>query len=59
MLDRIVEARAKGNPTIRYSTISKLILKGMDPAKFTASSADDPAIIARLRSIAAELGVTI
>jgi hypothetical protein len=59
MLDRIVEARAKGNQAIRYSTITKLNLKGIAPAKFTASSPDDPAVIARVRAIAAELGVSI
>lgn len=59
MLDRIIEARAKGNPTIRYSTITKLNLKGVDPGKYTASSPDDPAVIARVRAIAAELGVSI
>jgi hypothetical protein len=59
MLDSIVNQRAKGNPTIERTTETKLILKGLNPNKFDSNSADDPAISARVRAAAAELGVTL
>lgn len=59
LLDRIVELRSKGDPTLRYSTIAKLTLKGVNPARYTAMSPDDPAVVARVRAIAVELGVSL
>ena len=59
MIDSIVEQRAKGNPTIVLTTQTKLVLKGIAPSRFVESSPDDPAVIARLRVIAAEFGVQI
>ena len=59
MIDSIVEQRAQGNPTIASSTRTKLILKGINPQAYTPTSADDPAVIARLRTLAGELGVRV
>lgn len=59
MLDRIVEKRGKGNKTVIGITVTKLILKGVDPEKFSATSPDDPAVISRVRAIASELGVSL
>ena len=54
MIDSIVEQRAEGNATIALTVQTKLVLKGVNPDKFNASSPDDPAVIAKLRTIAAE-----
>ncbi len=59
MIDSILDQRAKGNPTLRTTTKTKLILKGVDPDRYTAASPDDDAVIAKLRSIAADLGVRL
>jgi len=59
MLDSIVEQRSKGNPTLRAVTVTKLILKGIDPDRFTATSPDDATVVAKVRAIAAELGVKV
>lgn len=59
MIDSIIDQRAKGNPSVVGLTKTKLILKGIDPAKFTDSSADDPAIIAKVKQIAVELNVKV
>jgi hypothetical protein len=59
MIDAIVEQRAKGNPTLVMTTRTKLTLKGVNPDRHTASSTDDPAIMAKVQSIAAELGVRV
>lgn len=59
MIDQIIQQRSKGNPVLESTTTTKLILKGIDPAKFSASSPDDPAVIARLRQLASDLSVTL
>jgi hypothetical protein len=59
MLDSILEQRSKGNPTIRMATKTKLILKGLDPERFSAATADDLAVIAKVRAIAAEWGLAV
>jgi hypothetical protein len=57
MLDTIVEQRSKGSELLAGTTRTKLILKGLNPDKFSASSPDDPALVARVREVAAELNV--
>lgn len=59
MIDQIVEQRSKGNAVLAMTTKTKLILKGFDPDKYDASSPDDPALIARLRGLAAELNISL
>jgi hypothetical protein len=59
MLDKIIAQKAKGNATIINVTKTKLILKGINPDKFTSSSEDDQIIIQKVRSIAKEMDVTI
>ncbi len=59
MIDRIVEQRSHGNPPLVNTTKTKLILKGIDPAKFNATSPDDPEIMARVKQIALELNVNV
>jgi hypothetical protein len=55
LLDRIVVQLSKGDPVLASYVEVKLILRGVDPAKYTAESADDPAVIAKIRAIAHEL----
>ena len=57
LIDHIIESRAKGNSTIVNTTRTKLILKGINPSKYTAESPDDEAVLSQLHQIAAELGV--
>lgn len=59
MLDSILDQRSKGNATLRMTTKAKLALKGVNPDRFTSASPDDEAVMAKVRSIAAELGVHI
>ena len=51
MIDTIIAQRAKQNPMLAGVIKTKLMLKGIDPSKFTAQSDDDPAIIAKLESV--------
>ena len=59
MLDSILQQRSNGNSIVLNTTKTKLILKGLNPDKFTLASPDDPAVIAKVRAIAAVLGVHI
>ena len=59
MIDTIITQRSKGNSTIALTTRTKLVLKGVNPDRFSATSADDPAVIAKLQTIAGELGVRL
>jgi hypothetical protein len=55
MIDMIIAQRAKDNPMLAGVIKTKLMLKGIDPNKFTPQSDDDPAIIAKLEVVAKEL----
>ena len=55
MIDMIIAQRAKDNQMLAGVIKTKLMLKGIDPNKFTALSDDDPAIIAKLEAVAKEL----
>lgn len=59
MIDSIIDQRSKGNDLLRNTTETKLVIKGVNPSKYDSSSPDDPAVIAKLRDIAKELGVSV
>lgn len=59
MINSIIDQRAKGNEAVASTTRTKLILKGINPAKFNASSPDDGDVIAKLKTLAKEMNVTI
>ncbi len=55
MIDIIIQDRSHGNPAIAEMTKAKLLLKGINPKKFTSTSPDDPIIIENLLSISKQL----
>jgi len=55
MIDSIINQRAKDNPMLERVIKTKLILKGINPAKFNAQSNDDPVIIGKLEKMMREL----
>jgi hypothetical protein len=55
MIDTIINQRAKDNSMLVGVIKTKLMLKGIDPNKFTPQSDDDPAIIAKLDAVIKEL----
>jgi hypothetical protein len=59
MIDRVVQERAKGSPTLAVTTRAKLMLKGIPVNDFTDESPDDPAMIQRIRTAAGEMGVSL
>jgi hypothetical protein len=59
ILDAIITQRSKGDPTLVNTTKAKLILKGVDPDKFTKDTEDDPRILEKVRKIATEFQISI
>jgi hypothetical protein len=59
MIDQIIAKRANGNNAIVATTKTKLIMKGINPDKYTLSSEDDPQIISKLNQIANDLGINL
>ena len=59
IVDKILEQKSQGNKTIRITTETKLILKGIDPNQFNSSTPDDPVVLEKLRRLASELGVQL
>ncbi|TAJ45296.1 hypothetical protein [Methanofollis fontis] len=59
MIEQIIDQRSQGDEILKTTTKTKLILKGINPEKFTSASPDDPAIIAKLNTIAGEMGVRL
>lgn len=55
MIETIISQRSKDNPMLAGVIKTKLMLKGIDPAKYTAQSDDDPTIIAKLEAVVREL----
>lgn len=59
LLERLIEQRAKGDDIVAMTTKTKLLLKGIRVESFTATSPDDPDIIAQVKDAAREMGVTL
>jgi len=51
MIDTIISQRTRDNPRMASVIRTKLILKGIDPGRYTSQSDDDPAIIAKLEAV--------
>ena len=55
MIESIIAQRAQGNRAVEHMTIAKLVLKGIDPTKYTEQSEDDPTILSKLQTLSREL----
>ncbi|ABQ27501.1 FIST N-terminal domain-containing protein [Geotalea uraniireducens] len=56
MIDFVLRQRAAGNPMLEKIIKTKMILKGINPSKFTSQSDDDPAVLQQLEGMSMELG---
>jgi hypothetical protein len=59
VIDQIIAARSKGNPILVQTTTTKLLLKGLNPDRFSSQSEDDPTTVARAYAIAKEMGIEL
>jgi hypothetical protein len=56
MIDSVIAQRAMGNPMLEKIIKTKLILKGINPNKYTMQSEDDPMILEKIEKMMTELG---
>ncbi len=56
MIDFVLKQRAGGNPMLEKIIKTKMILKGINPGKFTPESEDNPEIVQQLEGMSMELG---
>ncbi len=59
MIDRIILLRSCGNSAIAVTVKTKIILKGINPDKYTSQTDDDPQIIRKLQDLADEFGIRL
>jgi hypothetical protein len=55
MIDAIINQRAKDNPMLERVIKTKLILKGINPNRYTPQSDDDPVVIGKLEKMMQDL----
>lgn len=55
LIDCIISKRTQDNPMLERVIKTKLILKGINPNRYTLESDDDPIIIAKLEKMMNEL----
>lgn len=55
MIDAVIEQRAVGNPMLEKIIKTKMILKGVNPNKYTLESDDDPLVLEKLERMLREL----
>jgi len=56
MIEFVLKQRAAGNPMLEKIIKTKMILKGINPSKYTAESEDDPEVLEQLEGMSMELG---
>lgn len=59
MFDRVIEKRAKGNPTVALMTKTKFVLRGLNPDRYDRTSPDDADVLAKVKAVALEMGVSV
>ena len=59
LIDKIIEKVSNNNPVLKTTTRTKLILKGIQPDKYTPNTPDDPEVLKKIRLIGSEFGVTL
>jgi hypothetical protein len=55
MIDSVIQQRAVGNPMLEKIIKTKMILKGVNPNKYTLESDDDPVVLEKLERMLREL----
>ena len=59
ILDCIITQRSGGDPSVAHALRTKLVLKGIDPDRYSYDAPDDPQILERVKDLAHAYGVAI
>ena len=57
IIDAIVVRKGRGEPLLIISIKNKLVLKGINPAKYTSETIDDPVVLRKLQELINEIGI--
>ncbi|MDD2495503.1 MAG: hypothetical protein PHE29_09955 [Tissierellia bacterium] len=57
MIKEIIVKKCNGNTTLENVTRTKLILAGINPARYNENSPDDPNVINKLSVFARDIGI--
>jgi len=59
IIDAIIVRKGKGEPLLIINIKKKLVLKGINPAKYSYETIDDPVALLKLKELINELGVKV
>jgi len=59
VIEAIIVRKGKGDPLIIINIRKKLVFKGINPAKYTYETIDDPVVLRKLMELARDLGFKI
>lgn len=59
VIDAIIARKGKGDPLLIINIRKKLVLKGINPAKYTCFTIDDPLVLKKLQEVAKDLGFRV
>ena len=59
VIEAILVRKGKGDPLLIINIRKKLVFKGINPAKYTYETIDDPAVLKKLFELAKDLGFKI
>jgi len=58
-IDTVIQKLSNGQPAVAATIRVKLIFKGINPAKFTETSEDDPVMLDKIAAAAKEFGIEL
>ena len=59
VIDAIIIRKGKGDPLLVINIRKKLVLKGINPSRYTYETIDDPVVLAKLRDLAKDFGFMV
>lgn len=51
LIERYIHQRTRGDPAQRHFVRAHLLIKGINPDKYTETTADDPTVLAQLNQM--------
>jgi len=57
IIDAIIVRKGKGEPLLIINLKKKLVLKGINPAKYSYETIDDPVVLRKLQELINEIGL--
>ena len=57
IIDAIIVRKGMGEPLLIINIKKKLVLKGINPAKYTCETIDDPEVLLKLRDLLNDIGI--